>query len=168
MSGDQHVADIVSHLEKSPQWAHMLVVITYDENGGFWDHVAPPKGDRWGLVYVCRPSSFRHSRRRALSTTRSTTRRQSAFPPPGVSICLSSQASASATRRWWTNGSPPMGGSDQRVKSRQCRTRLIRWGTAPPAHRHPVHGKRRSHHAIAAIAVALKVIKKRPPLLGAR
>ena len=46
--GDQHIADVVSHLEKSPQWAHMLVVITYDENGGFWDHVAPPKADRWG------------------------------------------------------------------------------------------------------------------------
>ena len=26
----------------------MLVVVTYDENGGTWDHVAPPKGDRWG------------------------------------------------------------------------------------------------------------------------
>jgi acid phosphatase len=26
----------------------MLVVITFDENGGWWDHVAPPKGDRWG------------------------------------------------------------------------------------------------------------------------
>ena len=26
----------------------MLVVITYDENGGFWDHVGPPKADRWG------------------------------------------------------------------------------------------------------------------------
>jgi len=26
----------------------MLVVVTYDENGGIWDHVAPPKGDRWG------------------------------------------------------------------------------------------------------------------------
>jgi phospholipase C len=48
MSGDQHMTDVVSHLEKSPQWAHMLVVITYDENGGFWDHVAPPKADRWG------------------------------------------------------------------------------------------------------------------------
>jgi acid phosphatase len=48
MSGDQHLADIVSHLEKSPQWPGMLVVITYDENGGFWDHVAPPKADRWG------------------------------------------------------------------------------------------------------------------------
>ena len=26
----------------------MLVVVTYDENGGFWDHIAPPKADRWG------------------------------------------------------------------------------------------------------------------------
>jgi acid phosphatase len=48
LSGDQHIADVISHLQKGPQWAHMLVVVTYDENGGFWDHVAPPKGDRWG------------------------------------------------------------------------------------------------------------------------
>jgi acid phosphatase len=47
-SGDAHIADVVHHLEKSPQWPHMLVVVTYDENGGIWDHVAPPKGDRWG------------------------------------------------------------------------------------------------------------------------
>ena len=48
LAGDQHIADVVAHLEKSPQWQHMVVVITYDENGGIWDHVAPPKGDRWG------------------------------------------------------------------------------------------------------------------------
>ena len=48
LDGDRHVADVVGHLQKSPQWAHMVVIITYDENGGFWDHVAPPKGDRWG------------------------------------------------------------------------------------------------------------------------
>ncbi|TIT79312.1 MAG: acid phosphatase, partial [Mesorhizobium sp.] len=47
-AGDRHIADVVAHLEKSPQWPHMLVVVTYDENGGIWDHVAPPKGDRWG------------------------------------------------------------------------------------------------------------------------
>ncbi|MBL7232692.1 acid phosphatase [Komagataeibacter oboediens] len=47
-SGDQHIADLIDHLEKSPQWPHMLVIVTYDENGGLWDHVAPPKGDRWG------------------------------------------------------------------------------------------------------------------------
>ena len=47
-SGDQHLVDLIHHLEKSPQWKHMLVVVTYDENGGFWDHVAPPKADRFG------------------------------------------------------------------------------------------------------------------------
>jgi phospholipase C len=47
-AGDAHIADVIAHLEKSPQWPHMLVVVTYDENGGLWDHVAPPKGDRWG------------------------------------------------------------------------------------------------------------------------
>ena len=47
-SGDAHVANIVEHLKKSPQWKDMVVVITFDENGGWWDHVAPPQGDRWG------------------------------------------------------------------------------------------------------------------------
>ena len=46
--GDQHIADVISHLEQSPQWSNMVVVVTWDENGGWWDHVAPPKGDRWG------------------------------------------------------------------------------------------------------------------------
>ena len=52
MSGDAHIADLLERLKRSPQWGRMLVVVTYDENGGFWDHVAPPSGagwaDRWG------------------------------------------------------------------------------------------------------------------------
>ncbi|GAB4058080.1 acid phosphatase [Uliginosibacterium sediminicola] len=47
-SGDQHVANILAHLQKSPQWKDTVVFITFDENGGWWDHVAPPPGDRWG------------------------------------------------------------------------------------------------------------------------
>jgi acid phosphatase len=47
-SGDAHVANVIEHLKKSPQWKNMVVIITFDENGGWWDHVAPPKGDRWG------------------------------------------------------------------------------------------------------------------------
>ncbi len=47
-TGDLHIANVISHLQNSPQWANMVVVVTYDENGGWWDHVAPPKGDRWG------------------------------------------------------------------------------------------------------------------------
>ena len=46
--GDSHIADVVGWLQASPQWKNMLVVITYDENGGFWDHKAVPKGDVWG------------------------------------------------------------------------------------------------------------------------
>jgi len=46
--GDAHIASVVAALEKSPQFARMLIVVTYDENGGFWDHAPVPKGDRWG------------------------------------------------------------------------------------------------------------------------
>jgi len=46
--GDAHLADTIARLQASPQWAHMLVVVTYDENGGQWDEVAPPRGDLVG------------------------------------------------------------------------------------------------------------------------
>ncbi|MCW3481351.1 acid phosphatase [Neisseriaceae bacterium JH1-16] len=46
--GDAHIADVIAKLQASPQWKNMLIVVTYDENGGFWDHAAVPKGDRWG------------------------------------------------------------------------------------------------------------------------
>jgi len=48
LSGDEHIAAIVARIRKSPLWSSSLIIVTYDENGGFWDHVAPPKGDRWG------------------------------------------------------------------------------------------------------------------------
>ncbi len=47
-SGDRHIARALKVLQESPQWNNMVVVVTVDENGGWWDHVAPPKGDRWG------------------------------------------------------------------------------------------------------------------------
>lgn len=48
VSSDRHAGEILQKLEKSPQWARMVIIVTYDENGGFWDHVAPPTRDRWG------------------------------------------------------------------------------------------------------------------------
>ncbi len=47
-AGDRHIATALKVLQGSPQWKNMVVVVTVDENGGWWDHVAPPKGDRWG------------------------------------------------------------------------------------------------------------------------
>jgi phospholipase C len=39
----QLIAAIYTALAKSPQWKNCLFVITYDEHGGFYDHVAPGK-----------------------------------------------------------------------------------------------------------------------------
>lgn len=47
-AGDRHIVRALKVLRESPQWQHMVVIVTVDENGGWWDHVAPPKGDRWG------------------------------------------------------------------------------------------------------------------------
>ncbi|MEI6758218.1 MAG: acid phosphatase [Chlorobium sp.] len=48
MTGDKHLAEVIARLQKSPQWKKMAIIVTYDENGGYWDHASPPKGDRWG------------------------------------------------------------------------------------------------------------------------
>lgn len=48
ITGDEHINDVLNRLKASPQWKDMLVVVTYDENGGYWDHVPPPSGPGWG------------------------------------------------------------------------------------------------------------------------
>lgn len=48
LQGQQHVADLVNAVKNSPYWADSAIIITYDENGGRWDHVAPPVVDKWG------------------------------------------------------------------------------------------------------------------------
>jgi phospholipase C len=48
LQGQQHSAELVEKILKSRYGKDCAILITYDENGGRWDHVAPPKGDRWG------------------------------------------------------------------------------------------------------------------------
>ncbi len=47
-SGDAHIGEILRAIEASPVWKDSVVIVTFDEHGGFWDHLAPPKGDRFG------------------------------------------------------------------------------------------------------------------------
>lgn len=63
--GDNHAADLIEKIEKSPLWRSTAIFVTYDENGGFWDHVPPPQGDRWGPgtrvpLLVISPLAKRH------------------------------------------------------------------------------------------------------------
>jgi acid phosphatase len=48
LAGDMHIAELIRTIQSSAAWPSTLIIITYDENGGFWDHVPPPVGDRWG------------------------------------------------------------------------------------------------------------------------
>ncbi|KAJ1339718.1 hypothetical protein BSLG_005624 [Batrachochytrium salamandrivorans] len=41
-AGEQYVKDIYEAIRAGPQWQNTVFVLTYDENGGFYDHVAPP------------------------------------------------------------------------------------------------------------------------------
>ncbi len=108
-SGDQHIADLIAHLQKSPQWNNMVVVVTYDENGGFWDHVAPPKGDRWGpgsripalvISPLAKKSYVDHTQYDTTSILRLITRRFALPTLPGL-------AARDAALK--SNGAPAMG-----------------------------------------------------------
>ena len=46
--GSDHLVDLLKTIENGPQAGNTLVVVTYDEFGGQWDHVSPPKVDAWG------------------------------------------------------------------------------------------------------------------------
>jgi phospholipase C len=49
-TGQKFVAGAMKAILASPQWPHMAVFFTYDEHGGYYDHVAPPK--------ACAPDSI--------------------------------------------------------------------------------------------------------------
>jgi acid phosphatase len=93
VDGDAKIADLVSRLQASPQWASMVIVITYDEFGGVWDHVAPPKADLLGpgtripAVIVSPFAKKRfvdHTQYDTASILRLITRRFDLEPLPGV------------------------------------------------------------------------------------
>jgi len=48
LRGEQHVASLVKAVQDSAFWKDSVIIVTYDEGGGRWDHVPPPPGDRWG------------------------------------------------------------------------------------------------------------------------
>jgi acid phosphatase len=48
-AGESHAVDLVNDILNGPNGKDVVIIITYDENGGFWDHVAPPVIDKvWG------------------------------------------------------------------------------------------------------------------------
>jgi phospholipase C len=48
--GQQFVAQVVSAVRDGPSWQDAIILITYDEHGGFYDHVAPPEALQGGAL----------------------------------------------------------------------------------------------------------------------
>jgi acid phosphatase len=48
VTGQNYAAGLIDSLMRSSFWHDTVVILTYDENGGFWDHVPPPVVDPWG------------------------------------------------------------------------------------------------------------------------
>jgi phospholipase C len=42
LAGEKLIADVYNSLRASPQWQESLLLIVWDEHGGFYDHVFPP------------------------------------------------------------------------------------------------------------------------------
>jgi len=51
--GSDHLVDLISAIVNGPQGRDTLIIVTYDEFGGQWDHVPPPPfgGTGWAIRY---------------------------------------------------------------------------------------------------------------------
>ncbi len=49
-AGQHFVAQVVSAIRNGPNWPDSVIFITYDEHGGFYDHVAPPAAPQGGAL----------------------------------------------------------------------------------------------------------------------
>jgi acid phosphatase len=107
--GDEHIAQLVAKLQAAPQWSHMVIVITYDEFGGSWDHVPPPQGDLLGPgaripALIVSPFAKRgavdHTQYDTDSILRLITRRFDLEVLPGITL---------RDRALAAHGAPPMG-----------------------------------------------------------
>ena len=47
-TGMQMIQSIITAVQASPAWASTAVLVTWDEGGGFFDHIAPPQLDAYG------------------------------------------------------------------------------------------------------------------------
>jgi phospholipase C len=69
--GMRHVTDLVNAIMRSDAWKDTVIIITWDDYGGFYDHVAPPSVDQFGygprvpalvISPFARPASICHTR----------------------------------------------------------------------------------------------------------
>ncbi len=49
--GMWHVTGLVNAIMQSPAWSNSVIIVTWDDYGGFYDHVPPPQVDKYGYGF---------------------------------------------------------------------------------------------------------------------
>jgi len=49
--GEAWTMKIIRSIAKLPQWNTTAILLTWDESGGYYDHVPPPQVDEWGYGF---------------------------------------------------------------------------------------------------------------------
>ncbi len=61
VNGENHTVELINDVLNGPDGKDVVIIVTYDENGGFWDHVAPPSNrQKMGTRYA-RSGDYRFS-----------------------------------------------------------------------------------------------------------
>ena len=50
-TGQAYVKTIISAIQASPYWSSTVIFLTWDDYGGWYDHVTPPQVDKYGLGF---------------------------------------------------------------------------------------------------------------------
>ena len=158
--GERWAHEVVEAVLRSPAWPRTLLIYTYDEHGGYYDHVPPPpavapddiapnSGPGTGdyTMYGPRvpPSSSRRTRGRAASATSSTTTPRSS-PPSSTSGTFRRSPTATPTppRSWTSSTQAPRHASTPQPSRHH--PKMDRQDPLPRAVDHP---KTLSRHSVA-------------------
>lgn len=60
--GERWMKDVYEALRNGPAWNRTLLLITYDEHGGFYDHVSPPQVGVPSPDGICTKEGFEYTR----------------------------------------------------------------------------------------------------------
>jgi len=57
--GQKFAATVINTLMKSPNWSSSALILTYDEHGGYYDHLPPPRAPKPdGIAPMLQPTDF--------------------------------------------------------------------------------------------------------------
>ena len=55
-TGQAYVTGVINTIMRSPDWNSTAIFLTWDDWGGFYDHVVPPHVDATAMACGCRGS----------------------------------------------------------------------------------------------------------------